>query len=134
MEPSLRQSEVTPRAMSQLSHLLRALWGQEVGPLSLPTWSFEASFYQLQPSFLPGNPVPLTEVGRGRKAGLSCSCQPRTLLERLVFWALAGVGQISEGLENGFWPFSQIALDTKKSPSFHIHHRDMGGGKIAWKN
>lgn len=73
-EPSLCQSEVTPRTMSQPSHLQQALWGQEPGPWSLPTWSLEASSYPLQPSLLPGSPVPLAEVVRGRKAGLSCGC------------------------------------------------------------
>lgn len=88
MEPSLRQSEVTPRTMSQLSHLQQALWGQELGPLSLPSWGLKASPYPLQPSLLPGNPVYLTEAVRGRKAGFSCGCQPRTLLERLWFSGL----------------------------------------------
>lgn len=85
MEPSLRQSEVTPRIMSQPSHLQQALWGQELGQLSLPTWGLEASSYPLQPSLLSENPVHFSEAVRGRKAVLSCGYQPRTLLERLWF-------------------------------------------------
>lgn len=48
MEPSLRHSEVTPRAMSQLSHLQQALWGQELGPLSLPSWGLKYSPHSCQ--------------------------------------------------------------------------------------
>ena len=88
IKPSLRQSEVTPRTMSQPSHLQQALWGQERGLLSLPTWGLEASLYPLQPSLLLGKPAHLAEAVSGRKAGLSCGCQPGTLLERLSFSGL----------------------------------------------
>lgn len=65
-EPSLCQSEVTPRTMSQPSHLQQALCGRELGPGTLPARSPEASSYGLQPPLLPGNPVPLAQVAGGR--------------------------------------------------------------------
>lgn len=62
METSLHQNEVTPRTMSQPSHLQQAMWGQELGPLSLPTWDLEVCPDPLKPSLLPENPVYFSEA------------------------------------------------------------------------
>lgn len=69
----LRQSEVTPSTMSQPSHLQQALWGQELGPLSLPTWSLGGLLLNSHsPHSCQDTLVHLTavQVVKGRKTGL----------------------------------------------------------------